>query len=82
MVRMDHSVLNSHVISTKDEDLVTSWMIKAGNVVDKSINADFRGLETFQRAQTVLDVSIGMLSLVFLFESPALAQLVRVGSHD
>lgn len=44
MVRMDHLVLNSHIISTKQQDGLPTRMLEAGEVVDGSVNDDLSGL--------------------------------------
>mmetsp|Transcript_512 Transcript_512/g.849 ORF Transcript_512/g.849 Transcript_512/m.849 type:complete len:235 (-) Transcript_512:116-820(-) len=48
MVRMDHPVLHSHIISTKELDHLTTGMDKVGNVVDNSVNSNFSSLEALQ----------------------------------
>mmetsp|Transcript_16482 Transcript_16482/g.40255 ORF Transcript_16482/g.40255 Transcript_16482/m.40255 type:complete len:242 (-) Transcript_16482:221-946(-) len=42
MVRVDHFVLNGNIVSTKHMNGFTSWMIKVLDIVDGSINANFR----------------------------------------
>mmetsp|Transcript_5397 Transcript_5397/g.7810 ORF Transcript_5397/g.7810 Transcript_5397/m.7810 type:complete len:235 (+) Transcript_5397:717-1421(+) len=50
MVRMDHLILNSHIIPTKELDHLTTRVDKVGNIVDDSVNCNFSALEALQSA--------------------------------
>ena len=48
VVRVDHVVLDRHVISPKQLDLIAAGVIEVGDVVNKSIDAHFGGLKRRQ----------------------------------
>mmetsp|Transcript_31142 Transcript_31142/g.40274 ORF Transcript_31142/g.40274 Transcript_31142/m.40274 type:complete len:235 (-) Transcript_31142:87-791(-) len=50
MVRMDHPILHSHIITTKELDHLTTGMDKVGNIVNNSVNCNFSALEALHCA--------------------------------
>jgi hypothetical protein len=50
MIGMDHLILHSNIISTKEFDHLTTRMDKVGNVVNNSVDGDFSALEALHCA--------------------------------
>jgi hypothetical protein len=48
MVRMNHLVLNRHIVATKDLNGIATGMVKVVEVVNDSVNAHFVALERTQ----------------------------------
>lgn len=76
---MNHFVLNSDIVATKEQDLLSTRMIKVGNIINASINAHFRSLERFDGYETLFRC-IGIF-LFFRQLSLAESQLVCIGRH-
>jgi hypothetical protein len=76
MIGMNHRVLNSDIISTKEKDGFTSWVVKVLDVINHSINSNFSSSQTFQGCNLIcwFSRSIDWLRL-------ALPQLVCIGGH-
>jgi hypothetical protein len=54
VVRVDHPVLQRHVVPPEHEDLVAAGVVEAGDVVDEPVDADLGGLEALHGAQAAL----------------------------
>ena len=49
MVRMNHLVLNRHIVATEDLNGIATGMVKVVEVVNDSVNTNFVALEGAQR---------------------------------
>lgn len=79
MVGMNHVVLDSDIVSTKDQDGFAPRMIKTLQVVNDSVDANLGSFQSFESTEAFL-CGIG-INLVVLDPRLAQSELVSVGSH-
>ena len=79
VIGVDHFVLDSDIVATKDQDGFATGMVKVGNIINDAINGNFGSRQTLERADSLLGGS--RIDLVVCQLRLAQSQLVCIGGH-